>query len=146
MTLSSTFYFLIFESRERSDLHHTVEVMADLGLTYLQLKNSDGTYHYQLDPDLNELCNFKAISIINELTYSNMQIIAREVELEVMRRATPRSTTSKEDDKNKKKATAAQTKALPNHLQRLQTKPVIRTKIKDVVSSTCAFFAIKKVQ
>lgn len=48
--------------KERSDLNHTVEVMADLGLNYVQLKNFDGTYSYQLEPDIHELCNFKGNS------------------------------------------------------------------------------------
>lgn len=33
--------------------------MVDLGLTYSQTKNPDGTYQYQIDPDINFLCNFK---------------------------------------------------------------------------------------
>lgn len=49
--------------RERSDLRHTVEVMADLGLSYSQLKSLDGTYQYQLEPDINQLCNFKGDNI-----------------------------------------------------------------------------------
>lgn len=47
--------------KERCDLHHTVEVMADLGLSYVQLKNVDGTYSYQLEPDIHELCNLKGM-------------------------------------------------------------------------------------
>lgn len=46
-------------SREKYDLQHTVDVMVDLGLTYSQTKNVDGTYHYQIDPDIHFLCNFK---------------------------------------------------------------------------------------
>lgn len=64
-----------------------------------------------------------------------MQIIAREVELEVMRRATPKQTemTSKEKaDKLKKRALANSNKQ--NHLQKLISKPLARSNIKDVVS------------
>lgn len=47
--------------RERADLQHTVQVMADLGLTYVQTKNIDGTYQYQIEPDISFLFNFKGI-------------------------------------------------------------------------------------
>lgn len=39
--------------------------MVDLGLTYSQTKNPDGTYQYQIEPDINLLCNFKGIKCIN---------------------------------------------------------------------------------
>lgn len=48
-------------NRERADLAHTVDVMVDLGLTYSQSKNPDGTYQYQVEPDINVLCNFKGM-------------------------------------------------------------------------------------
>lgn len=44
--------------RERYDLTHTVEAMADLGLVFTQTKVADGTYQYQLEPDLDALCQF----------------------------------------------------------------------------------------
>ncbi|XP_026480054.1 chromosome transmission fidelity protein 18 homolog [Ctenocephalides felis] len=37
---------------ERLDLRHAVNVMADLGLAYSQGRSADGTYHYQLEPDI----------------------------------------------------------------------------------------------
>lgn len=142
----------IFLRRERSDLRHTVEVMADLGLTYNQLKSLEGTYQYQLEPDISQLCNFEgmlyhtashdfpsnsfkffqhfsATTKSIELTYSNMQIIAREVELEMMRRSAPRQTSSD----NQKTGQNTRNRALPppnkpNHLQRLITKPIVKVK------------------
>lgn len=126
--------------RERADLTHTVDVMVDLGLTYLQTKNPDGTYQYRIEPDISFLCNFNgmrwAIKVIdalwnsyflifvavnqrtNELTYSNMQIIAREVELQTMRRSAPKNSTE-----NPTKANKTVQKPKPqNHLQRLNAK------------------------
>lgn len=54
-----------------------------------------------------------------------MQIIAREVELEIMRRITPRNTESS-TDKNRAKNKPKEFKK-PNHLQRLETKPIKAT-------------------
>lgn len=162
--------------RERADLQHTVQVMADLGLTYVQTKNIDGTYQYHIEPDISFLFNFKGtygtlhlhkiaintrvfISISlkpdynacarppasvliaanqrsNELTYSNMQIIAREVELEVMRRATP--TQGPQNPAKKPPAPKPQ-----NHLQKLTTRsinPARRTK--DLVCTHTLRFSV----
>lgn len=55
--------FCLQSHREQADLAHTVDVMVDLGLTYAQTKNPDGTYQYQIDPDINFLCNFRGICI-----------------------------------------------------------------------------------
>lgn len=60
--------------RERADLAHTVDVMVDLGLTYLQTKNLDGTYQYQIEPDINILCNFKGISRYNGPLYTTSSL------------------------------------------------------------------------
>lgn len=53
--------FIIRLHRERADLAHTVDVMVDLGLTYSQTKNPDGTYQYRIEPDINFLCNFNGV-------------------------------------------------------------------------------------
>lgn len=44
--------------RERADLRHSVEVMADLGLVYVQSKAADGTYQYRMEPDIDIICHF----------------------------------------------------------------------------------------
>lgn len=71
----------------------------------------------------------------NELTYSNMQIIAREIELEVMRRSAPKQDA---DNSKRKQLQKAITKPKPqNHLQRLTTWKA--PKSKDLV---CFFFIL----
>ncbi|XP_053694619.1 chromosome transmission fidelity protein 18 homolog [Sabethes cyaneus] len=126
--------------KEKSDLTHTVEVMADFGLNYIQLKSAEGTYQYQLDPDIEQLGHFAGVSGQN-LTYFGKQIVAREVELEVMRRAQPKMSkapvnrpTAKitEVSNRKSKESKAPSSELPNHLQTLKPKPVIQ-KVKQVV-------------
>lgn len=75
-----------------------------------------------------------AVARSNELTYSNMQIIAREVELELMRRSAPKQAAAD----NQKVAPNARNRILqtsnkPNHLQRLVSKPIACAKTKDTV-------------
>lgn len=82
----------LLTAKERHDLKHTVDVMVDLGLHYNQLRVADGTYQYQLEPDINLLCQFIVSSSSMPLTYFNMQLIAREVEVEAMRRSMPKAT------------------------------------------------------
>lgn len=77
-------------------------------------------------------CIFFALHTVNqrtnELTYSNMQIIAREVELQTMRRSAPKNATANATNSNK----ALQKPKPQNHLQRLNMKSV-NTKTKDLV-------------
>lgn len=145
------FQFFRFSNREKNDLQHTVEVMVDLGLTYSQTKNVDGTYQYQIEPDINCLCNFKCKNVdasreqiekknisfsvnerTNELTYSNMQIIAREVELETMRRSAPKQNSNKATITTTTSKQAIVKPKPQNHLQRLNMKGV-KAKTKDTV-------------
>uniref|UniRef100_A0A182NGJ9 Uncharacterized protein n=1 Tax=Anopheles dirus TaxID=7168 RepID=A0A182NGJ9_9DIPT len=80
----------LLSQKEKSDLTHTVAVMADFGLNYIQLKTPEGTYQYQLNPDLDQLCCFSGTAGPQGATYFGKQIVAREVELEQMRRAQPK--------------------------------------------------------
>ncbi|XP_055641779.1 chromosome transmission fidelity protein 18 homolog [Toxorhynchites rutilus septentrionalis] len=134
----------LLTSKEKSDLTHTVEVMADFGLNYIQLKSAEGTYQYQLDPDIEQLGHFQDVST-QSLSYFGKQIVAREVELERMRRAQPKASTTTSMNGNAKTAgnkrdasgssrqkEAAKTPGLPNHLQTLKPKQVAQ-KIKQVV-------------
>lgn len=123
--------------------------MADFGLNYIQLKSTEGTYQYQLDPDIEQLGNFPGVTGQN-MSYFGKQLVAREVELEQVRRAQPKaaskgpsakiteikegssrsSKSSKKVEPRKQKPTAE----LPNHLQTLKPKQ-INEKVKQVVST-----------
>lgn len=144
--------FVLSFHREKSDLTHTVEVMADFGLNYIQLKSTDGTYAYQLDPDIEQLGHFTGFGS-QHLNYFGKQLVAREVELERMRRAQPKAAnkgpsatlTEIKDGpsgpkKNKKiEPRKESTAQLPNHLQTLKPKQ-ISEKVKQVVSINCYYF------
>ncbi|XP_059617862.1 chromosome transmission fidelity protein 18 homolog [Phlebotomus argentipes] len=104
--------------KERSDLQHAVEVMADLGVKFMQVKGADGAFKYQMEPDI-ELMSVFSGSEEAPLSYWTRQIVAREVDLENMRRAKPKL------GEVCKKA---------NHLQSLQPKKVTRlSKYKEMV-------------
>lgn len=49
---------IIFSYREQYDLRHTIQVMVDLGLTFVQVKSAEGHYVFQTEPDLDTLCAF----------------------------------------------------------------------------------------
>lgn len=48
--------------REQQDLRHTIEVMVDLGLTFVQVKSQEGHYVFQTEPDLDALSAFPGAS------------------------------------------------------------------------------------
>ncbi|XP_035915325.1 chromosome transmission fidelity protein 18 homolog [Anopheles stephensi] len=151
----------LLSQKEKSDLTHTVEVMADFGLNYIQLKTPEGTYQYQLNPDLDQLCSFSGTAGQSS-TYFGKQIVAREVELEQMRRAQPKlleagqkghssstkvssgkalsngghkeNTVPKETNAGKGRPDGAKSSPeLPNHLRTLKPKQIVQ-KTKQVVS------------
>uniref|UniRef100_A0A1A9WUS5 Uncharacterized protein n=1 Tax=Glossina brevipalpis TaxID=37001 RepID=A0A1A9WUS5_9MUSC len=125
----------LLSTREQCDLKHTVEIMVDLGLTYTQLKSAEGSYVYGMEPDLEILAQF---SVTNKhdcgtpgitLAYFGRQLIAREIELEAIKRAVPK--VSRELDQTKTSSSSLSAKSttnlmastnLPNHMQRLEPK------------------------
>lgn len=119
----------LLTDRERHELQHTVEIIADLGLTLNQLQAADGTFIYRIEPDLDYL----SATISNQskqMSYWSKQIIAREVELEKMRRAKPkvsgveRPPITFTSPKNNDKEQVKESQSLPNHLQQLIPKAI----------------------
>ncbi|XP_055684158.1 chromosome transmission fidelity protein 18 homolog [Lutzomyia longipalpis] len=110
--------------KDRSDLQHAVEVMADLGVKFMQIKGADGTFKYQMEPDIELLSIFRGSTDDSPLSYWTRQLIAREVDLENMRRAKPKLG----EIIVKKKP------QMPNHLQCLQPRKVEKvSKYKEMV-------------
>uniref|UniRef100_A0A6P4F1G0 Chromosome transmission fidelity protein 18 homolog n=1 Tax=Drosophila rhopaloa TaxID=1041015 RepID=A0A6P4F1G0_DRORH len=111
----------LLSPKEQQDLRHTIEVMVDLGLTFVQVKSQEGHYVFQTEPDLDALSAFPGYPGLT-LPYFSRQLIAREVDLERIRRAAPKGgAPSAPAAKKKTSGTAAQ---LPNHLQTLKPKPI----------------------
>ena len=112
--------------------------MADLGLVYTQLQSADSTYVYRIEPDLELLGEFDVSSPNQQLSYWSKQTIAREVDLEHMRRARPKSSTIENENvghkslaqeqrksvMEKPKSSNFDVKSTPNHLQKLIPKAI----------------------
>ncbi|XP_030556914.1 chromosome transmission fidelity protein 18 homolog [Drosophila novamexicana] len=118
----------LLSQKEQYDLRHTIQVMVDLGLTFVQVKSAEGHYVFQTEPDLDTLCAFPGFTGLT-LPYFSRQLIAREVDLERIRRAAPkgdqadatRSAAAAPVAATKQKPVAAR---LPNHLQTLKPKQI----------------------
>ncbi|XP_030384049.1 chromosome transmission fidelity protein 18 homolog [Scaptodrosophila lebanonensis] len=119
----------LLSQKEQYDLRHTIQVMVDLGLTFVQVKSVEGHYVFQTEPDLDALSAFPGFPGIT-LPYFSRQLIAREVDLERIRRAAPKSndfdpiaptTTSSQP------ATKKTSPHLPNHLRTLKPKQISAT-------------------
>lgn len=82
-----------------------------------------------------------------QMSYWSKQIIAREVELEKMRRSKPKMSETDNKEKSKKQNDAPGTsKTLPNHLQRLIPKAIKSAKPTQVVSCSITFAVIRSNQ
>nr|XP_055220825.1 chromosome transmission fidelity protein 18 homolog isoform X3 [Gorilla gorilla gorilla] len=77
----------LYSTREKQQLASLVGTMLAYSLTYRQERTPDGQYIYRLEPNVEELCRFPELPARKPLTYQTKQLIAREVEVEKMRRA-----------------------------------------------------------
>ncbi|XP_036890394.1 chromosome transmission fidelity protein 18 homolog isoform X1 [Sturnira hondurensis] len=77
----------LYSAREKLQLASLVGTMLAYSLTYRQERTPDGQYVYRLEPNLEEVCRFPELPARKPLTYQAKQLIAREIEMEKMRRA-----------------------------------------------------------
>ncbi|XP_011890185.1 PREDICTED: chromosome transmission fidelity protein 18 homolog isoform X3 [Cercocebus atys] len=77
----------LYSTREKQQLASLVGTMLAYSLTYRQERTPDGQYIYKLEPNVEELCRFPELPARKPLTYQAKQLIAREIEVEKMRRA-----------------------------------------------------------
>ncbi|XP_062956021.1 chromosome transmission fidelity protein 18 homolog [Cynocephalus volans] len=77
----------LYSAREKQQLASLVGTMLAYSLTYRQERMPDGQYVYRLEPDVEEVCRFPKLPARKPLTYQAKQLIAREIEVEKMRRA-----------------------------------------------------------
>lgn len=83
----------LFSAREKQQLVELIDTMIGYNLTYHQERNFEGQYTYVLDPNIEEAVKFTGLPQHRQLPYATKQLIAREIELEKMRR-TERSLTA----------------------------------------------------
>ncbi|KAG5674297.1 hypothetical protein PVAND_004275 [Polypedilum vanderplanki] len=121
----------LLSQKEKTELQHTVEIIADFGLTFVQFQSNDGTYVYKCDPDIDHF-ELSGISV-RQISYWSKQILAQQVEREKMRRIRPKMGEIENQNaeiSNEKKTSltfleeASLHKKLPNHLQKLIPKSV----------------------
>ncbi|KAF9133537.1 hypothetical protein BGX30_012241 [Mortierella sp. GBA39] len=74
---------------EREVLKRLVDIMIQFQLTFVQEKTEDGQFLYRLEPSIEKLGDFSTIGLKNVLTnrYAVRQLIAQEIEMELVRRA-----------------------------------------------------------
>lgn len=136
----------LFSSQEKKDFCSVVSAMIDYNLTYVQERTPEGTYVCNLDPNIEEVVNF-GNKPPRTLSYGIKQLLAREIEMEKMRRfetvyagpqsmappsskSTPKSNTSqiiapRDTDSGPAREKVSPTN-VPNHLRKLKAKPVLK--------------------
>ncbi|KAL4836524.1 hypothetical protein H8958_022653 [Nasalis larvatus] len=77
----------LYSTHEKQQLANLVGTMLAYSLTYRQERTPDGQYIYRLEPNVEELCRFPELPARRPLTHQAKQLIAREIEVEKMRRA-----------------------------------------------------------
>ncbi|XP_018394126.1 PREDICTED: chromosome transmission fidelity protein 18 homolog [Cyphomyrmex costatus] len=77
----------LYSSKEKSDLARIINVMLEFGLSFVQEKNSQRGYIYNLDPNILEIGVFFNCNTHRSLAYAVQQIIAQELEVERLKRA-----------------------------------------------------------
>ncbi|XP_045103960.1 chromosome transmission fidelity protein 18 homolog isoform X2 [Portunus trituberculatus] len=77
----------LYSKEEQQGLANLVDTMIGYNLTYIQEKDVNGLYSFKLDPDIGDIVLFGDSKPANELSYYSRQLIAREIELEKVRRS-----------------------------------------------------------
>nr|XP_033819882.1 chromosome transmission fidelity protein 18 homolog isoform X2 [Geotrypetes seraphini] len=76
----------LYSFKEKQQLADLINTMLSYNLTYHQERTPDGQYVYKLDPNVEDVCRFPNLPTRKQLSYQSKQLIAREIELEKMRR------------------------------------------------------------
>ncbi|XP_026115555.1 chromosome transmission fidelity protein 18 homolog [Carassius auratus] len=116
----------LYSTREKQQLYDLIDTMINYNLTYRQDRTPEGQYTYVLEPNVEDVVHFPGLPPRRQLTYQVKQLIARETELERMRRVEraqqkrnpQKMETGKKDQEEKKTEVKKQTSR--NHQQRLE--------------------------
>ncbi|NWI78122.1 CTF18 protein, partial [Dryoscopus gambensis] len=81
----------LYSLKEKQQLAELISTMLTYNLTYLQERLPEGQYVFKLDPNVEAVCRFPALPARRQLSYQAKQLIAREIELEKMRRTEARN-------------------------------------------------------
>ncbi|KAF0310420.1 Chromosome transmission fidelity protein 18 [Amphibalanus amphitrite] len=136
--------------REEEELRRVLHLMVAYNLTYRQQRDAEGQYQYLLEPNMEELVYFGEERPQRSAPYTVKQLIAREIELEKMRRAEaalvgtddrrgrgaretapPPAPERAETGAPAAEPTGPAPAAVPNHLRQLQAKPLAERAVAD---------------
>ncbi|KAL1282730.1 hypothetical protein QQF64_001533 [Cirrhinus molitorella] len=116
----------LYSTREKQQLYDLIDTMINYNLTYRQDRTPEGQYTYVLEPNVEDVVHFPGLPPRRQLTYQVKQLIARETELERMRRVekaqqkrNPQKTEAVNKNKEEKK-TDVKKQTSRNHQQRLE--------------------------
>ncbi|MCJ8747698.1 hypothetical protein PDJAM_G00156220 [Pangasius djambal] len=116
----------LYSTREKQQLCELIDTMINYNLTYRQERTPEGQYTYILEPNIEDVVRFPGLPPRRQLTYQVKQLIARETELERMRRVeraqqrhNPQKMEKVEELKEVKKPQAKK-QMIRNHQQRLE--------------------------
>lgn len=122
----------LFGNYEKEQLCEIINIMIDYCLTYVQERTVEGTYVFNLDPNIDDIVQFEGLKTQRRiLPYSVKQLIAREIEVENMRRVEgvmkkeeKEKVEQKPREADKENVAANSEPVLPNHLQKLKAKTI----------------------
>ncbi|XP_047486138.1 chromosome transmission fidelity protein 18 homolog isoform X1 [Penaeus chinensis] len=154
----------LYSRQEKEELANLIDTMISYNLTYTQERSIDGQYSFNLDPNMEELVRFPDQKTGKQLSYATRQLIAREIDLEKVRRAEAYFVKQQETEAIRKEKSGKENQApkmkqanssssvptpdsaaLPNHLQKLQAKPVLEpSAVKDECNSDAGRVAAPK--
>lgn len=117
----------LLSEKEKEEFTQTINIMVDLGLTFTQIKVSEGTFHFHVEPDLDTLAQFPGCPGIT-LSYLGKQMVAREIDLARMKRSVPRALPGSQKNKNTKSDETLAKEKQDAFLERINPKWITDTK------------------
>uniref|UniRef100_A0A8B9KAS6 Chromosome transmission fidelity protein 18 homolog n=1 Tax=Astyanax mexicanus TaxID=7994 RepID=A0A8B9KAS6_ASTMX len=122
----------LYSTREKQQLCELIDTMINYNLTYRQDRTPEGQYTYVLEPNVEDVVRFPGLPPRKQLTYQVKQLIARETELEKMRRVEQAHQKRNPQKQVKKPVTTKPTSK--NHQQRLENivkQTVVEAKVSE---------------
>ncbi|KAK2187311.1 hypothetical protein NP493_170g04032 [Ridgeia piscesae] len=119
----------LYSAREKNDLAQLIKVMIAYNITYRQERTPEGQYIYVLEPNVDDVVKLTGQKSLHPLTYAAKQLIAREIEVEKMRRSEvalgPPQTQNKQPVDQRSKSSNSKASEIPHHKrQTLEPLPV----------------------
>uniref|UniRef100_A0A8C1VS15 Chromosome transmission fidelity protein 18 homolog n=1 Tax=Cyprinus carpio TaxID=7962 RepID=A0A8C1VS15_CYPCA len=110
----------LYSTREKQQLYDLIDTMINYNLTYRQDRTPEGQYTYVLEPNVEDVVHFPGLPPRRQLTYQVKQLIARETELERMRRVERAQQKRNPQKDQEEKKTEVKKQTSRNHQQRLE--------------------------